>query len=149
MPITDIVFTDGDNPQAVQGGMQSGVNYAILAEQAAGGTLIGMSCTVPGVLPAEPNAAGSNYPGAHWKRWDGTVAAGVPNLGVDDGILENCLANYAPILYGVPNARRLCVYVGNDGNYYAAGPDDGSVVGAAMQQGLNVQLRLALDHEIC
>lgn len=54
-----------------------------------------------------------------WSRWDGIITGGAPALGVDDGSLANCLANYAPIQWG-PSIR-ACISL-QGGKYYVRGP---------------------------
>lgn len=66
-----------------------------------------------------PNLPGTNN---NWQRWDGSVVGGAPVLGVTDGPLSACMANYAPISWGPPTmALRLCVN-NQGGKYWLSGP---------------------------
>jgi hypothetical protein len=86
--------------------------YSVVQGATGNATLLSITGSISGTLPASDT---------NWQRWDGLTSAGAPSLGVNDGSLASCLANYAPILWGSPGSRRLCV-TNQDGKYYIAGP---------------------------
>lgn len=169
MPLTEIVMDvdefGGTSPSRMPASSQSS-GYAsapMAVTQVPAGTpncilanaLLPNGCQlIAGTFPNEANAPGSNYPGAHWKRWDGTISAGAPVLGVDEGILENCIANYAPgcLTIGPSTNCTYCVYQGADGVYYCyTGSIDGNSVtgGTHGANNLTASHALASDYEQC
>jgi hypothetical protein len=161
MPLTDIIFDVNEIDTGRGGASMAGIGYAqnplqLQNSPASAHALeiqISTDCfPLPGVLPDEANAPGSNYPGEHWARWDGVInlATGAPLLGVDDGILENCLANYAPILYdNGGGGSRLCIYLAGDGKYYIAGPEDGDARSIPTLRNLTIDYEFAINYDDC
>lgn len=168
MPLTEIGFSD----QAEQGDSGSTKPNKLAVAAGASGTaglwftnLVNFDAPAcadgtrpilhPGTLPAEANAPGSKFPGADWKRWDGLLNGDfTPHLGVDDGILENCIANFGPLIY--PSVApwtngRMCVYVALDGKYYVASQNEGDATNyiANVKNRLSVSSEIARPYDTC